>query len=107
MELYKCNSCGATYQAVNAKGESYQHICPVDRETEPAEFDAEGKMTRPAKREPFPNRRDERHVPGAVTIDGKHFVFTHDPNDSQRVIQTEIARLIVSEGEGRTLLEKS
>jgi len=103
MANFRCNSCGGTYSDTQADGLGYYHQCPPEVIT-PSAFDAAGNITKPEKRDPRPDIRDENFVPGIVFLDGKPGRFAPDPADATREKFTPEPQRIKSEGKGRTRL---
>lgn len=104
MAIYECNSCHARYTTPQKQSGPYIHVCATEIVT-PAVIDANGKVTTPEKREPRPNPRNENRPDGFVVRNGVAMVESYDPHDSTRIIRAEVhPDIIVSEGEGRTLI---
>jgi hypothetical protein len=104
MSLYQCNSCDAKYVTPQAIGGVYIHVCG-DVVIRPAEFDANGSMTKAAITAPRPNARNENKPEGFIMRGGVAYIESSDPHDSTKVIRTEVSPdIIVSEGKGRKLV---
>lgn len=80
---------------------AYYHQCPPEV-IEHAEFDATGKQTKPEKRTPRTDGRDERIAPGIIYFEGQPSKSVLVPGETN-VFRVEPATLsVVSEGKGRT-----
>jgi hypothetical protein len=100
----RCNSCGGTYSDKMPDGTSYFHVCPPET-IEHATFDALGKQTNQEKRTPRANVRDERPQPGLLFQRGVWKREISDPTNDQPPKLVDANFAIVSEGDGRTVLE--
>jgi|SRR5579872_2615673 len=101
---YICLSCKAVYDPIQRDGTTHGHVCPPDRVTTPATFDATGTtLVTPEVRTPIANPRNENVRPDLMYIEGKPYLVTRDPNDSTRRIEKPADTFIIAEGLGRAL----